>query len=71
MTIEYIRSIVAELKKRFGDISAEEMCASLGIKVLRISMGKKSRDCKGFFYVPTDFDTIENAFSGAKLPKKA
>ena len=24
----------------------------------------------GGVYVPTDFDTIENAFSGAKLPKK-
>lgn len=58
MTIEYIRSIVAELKKRFGDISAEEMCASLGIKVLRISMGKKSRDCKGFFYMKSRIRVI-------------
>ena len=25
----------------------------------------------GWIYVPADFDTIENAFSGAKPPKKA
>lgn len=58
MTIESIRNSVAALKKRFGDISAEEMCEALGIKVMRISMGKKSRDCKGFFYTQSRIRVI-------------
>lgn len=49
MSIDSIRDTVAKLKRRFGDISAEEICDALGIRILKMPMGKKSNDCKGFF----------------------
>jgi len=49
MKIERIRDIVAKLKRKYGDLTPEEMCDMLGIDVKYMPMGKRKRDCKGFF----------------------
>lgn len=49
MSIDSIRDTVAQLKKRFGEARAEEICDELKIKILYIPMGQTPESCKGFF----------------------
>ncbi|MBR0464607.1 MAG: ImmA/IrrE family metallo-endopeptidase [Clostridia bacterium] len=49
MTIETIRGVVADLRRRYGDLPPEKMCDELGILLQRTSMGRMSNACKGFF----------------------
>ena len=49
MSIDTILATVADLKRRFGDVAAEEICDALGIITIYQPMGKTPEACKGFF----------------------
>ena len=49
MTIEYICSCAAQLRKKFGTSSPEALCHETDVTVLREPMGSDSTSCKGFF----------------------
>ena len=50
MTIETISNEAHKLKKRYLEDDPERICQAMKILVKRIPMGKREKDCKGFFF---------------------
>ena len=67
MSIETIRGIVANLRKRYGNIYTDELCDALNVTVLYHGMGKSQDACKGFY---TCQSRIKMAVVNADLPEK-
>lgn len=56
MTIERIRLTALKLKSRYA--SPEEACRALGIRLMRIPMGRDENACKGFFLMQSRVKAI-------------
>ena len=58
MAIEVISEKVQKLKRRYQEDDPERLCQCMGIRILRIPMGKGAKDCKGFFIIKSRIPLI-------------